>query len=94
MKKTPPWATRHVLARRALLALAVLTTAAAAVAVGFAAILFIDGHHAGNDPEATQLAFGLSYVILGVAGLPLMAVSAACWAGYRSAAVKARQLPR
>jgi len=94
MMKSPRRATRHVFARRALLALAAFTTAAAAVAVVFAAIFFTDGHRAGNDQETTQVAVGLSYVILAVAGIPLMVASAACWAGYRSAARKARQLPR
>ena len=84
-----------MLLRRTLLALAVLTTAATAVVIGFAANLLVQGYSGSNDPQSVSaLAIPLAFIILGAAGLPLTLASAGAWAGYLTAARKHRQLPR
>ena len=95
MMSYPPRAARDVILRRALLAVAVLTSAAAVVVVGFAVSLFASGYSGDGDPQSMSgLAFPIAFLILGVVGLPLMLASAASWAGYLSAARKNRRLPR
>jgi hypothetical protein len=89
----PPRATRLVLLRGVLLALAVLTSAAAAAAAGFAAYLFVQGYSGGgSQPSAAPLAFPLSFLILVVAGLPLTLAGFLFWAGYVTTARRLRRL--
>ncbi len=95
MLNDPPRVTRLVLLRRALLALAVLTSAAAAVVLGFAACLFAQGYSGGSDPQSVAaLAFPLSFLVLAVVGAPVTLACAASWAGYLAAARKSGRLPR
>ena len=92
MLNDPPRPTRLGLLRGALLAFAVLTSAAAAVVVGFAAYLFAEGYSVGSSQQSVAaLAFPLSFLILAVAGLPLSLACAVSWAGYLAAARKSRQ---
>lgn len=93
MLNDPPRATRLVLLRGALLAFAMLTSAAAAAVLGFAAYLFAEGYSGGSNPQSVApLAFPLSLLILAFAGIPLTLVCAGSWAGYLSAARKIRRL--
>jgi hypothetical protein len=83
------------LLRWALLAFAVLAAAAAATAVGFAAYLFVTGYSGDGDPEGlTSLAFQLSFLVLGVVGLPTTLAGAAAWTGYAAVTRKSRQSSR
>jgi hypothetical protein len=94
MTKNPPRATRLVLLRGTLLASGVLTAAAAAGTVGFAAYLFAEGYSGGSSQQSVApLAFPLALLILAVVGMPLTLACALSWAGYRAAARKNRQLP-
>ena len=85
----PPRPARHVLLRGALLAFAVLTSAAAAAVLGFAGYLFAEGY-SGDDSQqrVAPLAFPLSFLILAVVGMPLTVACAASWAGYLTVARK------
>jgi hypothetical protein len=92
MMNLPARAARLVLLRRALLAFAVLASAAAAAVVGFAAYLFTEGYSGGGDPQSVApLAFPLAFLILAVVGLPAAVVCAASWTGYLAASRKSRQ---
>jgi hypothetical protein len=83
-------ARRLVLVRRALLALAVLVSAAAAAVLGFAASLFTEGYSgAGSAQSVAPLAF----LVLAVVGLPVGVACAASWIGYLAAARRSRGLP-
>src|SRR5271168_3948258 len=87
-------AARLVLLRRALLALAVLVSAAAATVFGFAGYLFSEGYSGGGNPQSVApLAFPLALLILAVVGLPVAAACAASWIGYHAAARRSRALP-
>jgi ABC-type polysaccharide/polyol phosphate export permease len=91
----PPRATRHVPLRWGLLALAVLTSAAAVIVLGFVAYLFAQGYSGGNNPQSVApLAFPLSFLILVVVGIPVTLVCAVSWAGYLAAARKNHRLSR
>jgi drug/metabolite transporter (DMT)-like permease len=80
-----------VLLRRALLAFAVLASAAVATVAGFAVYLFTEGYSGGNNPQsAAPLAFPLSFLVLIVVGLPAALACAAAWAGYSAVARKSR----
>ena len=82
------------LLRWALLAFAVLASAAAATVVGFAAYLFSQGYSGGGDPQSiAPLAFPLSLLVLVVVGLPTSFACAAGWIGYAAVARKAASLP-
>jgi len=95
MLNHPPRATRLVLLRGALLTFAVLTSAAAAVVVGFAVYLFAEGYSGGSDQQSVApLAFPLSFLILAVVGIPLTLACALSWAGYLAAIRKHRRLSR
>jgi drug/metabolite transporter (DMT)-like permease len=95
MMNHPPRTTRLLLLRGALLTFAVLTSAAAAVVVGFAVYLFAQGYSGGDNPQSVApLAFPISLVILAVVGVPLALASAASWAGYLTANRKHRQFSR
>jgi hypothetical protein len=95
MTNHPPRATRLVLLRGALLAFAVLTSAAAAVVLGFAAYLFAEGYSGGGNPQSVApLAFPFAFLLLGVVGLPLTLACAVSWVGYRTATRKGRRLSR
>lgn len=95
MMKNVPRATRLTLLRRTLLTLAVLTSAAVAVVLWYAAMVFADGYASGNDPESMNgLGFTIAILIFAIAGLPLALASAASWAGYHAVARKSRQLSR
>jgi hypothetical protein len=90
-----PRARRLALLRWALLALAVLASAAAAVVVGFAGYLIIEGYSGGGGAQSVApLAFPIAFLVLAVAGLPVAAVCAATWTGYLAAARKSRQPSR
>jgi hypothetical protein len=89
-----PRARRLALLRWALLALAVLASAAAAVVVGFAGYLIIEGYSGGGAQSVAPLAFPIAFLVLAVAGLPVAAVCAATWTGYLAAARKSRQPSR
>ena len=80
--------------RRALLAFAVLTSAAAAAVLGFAAYLFAEGYSDGSQQSVAPLAFLLAFLVLAVVGMPLMLACALSWAGYLNAARKNHQLSR
>ena len=87
-------ATRLVLLRRSLLALAVLASAAAAAVVVFAAYLFTEGYSGGGSAQsAAPLAFALAFLVLAVVGLPVALICAASWSGYLAAARRSRGLP-
>jgi len=89
MMNPPSRAPRLVLLRRALLAFAVLTSAAAAA--GFAAYLFTEGYSGGGDPQSVApLAFPIALLIMAVVGVPVALACAASWAGYLTAARKAK----
>jgi len=91
MMNPPSRAPRLVLLRRALLAFAVLTSAAAAAAAGFAAYLFTEGYSGGGDPQSVApLAFPIALLIMAVVGVPVALACAASWAGYLTAARKAK----
>ena len=84
-----------MLLRGALLAFAVLASAAAAAVAGFAAYLFTEGYSGGSDPQSiAALAFPLSFLVLVVVGLPAALVCAAAWAGYSAVARKGRWASR
>ena len=71
-----------MLLRRALLALAVLTSAAVAAVLGFAVYLFTAGYSGGSNPQSiAPLAFPLSFLVLLIVGLPAALICAAAWAG-------------
>ena len=92
MTNDPSRARWLALLRWALLALAVLTAAAAVTVIGFAAYLFSEGYSAPADPEGLeQIAFPLSLLVLFVAGLPLTLASVAAWTGYVTVTRKSRQ---
>ena len=56
-----------MLLRRALLALAVLASAAAATVVGFAVYLVVEGYSGGGDPQSVApLAFPIAFLVLAV----------------------------
>ena len=94
MMNDPPRAARLAL-RGTLLALAMLTTAAAAAVLGFAAYLLAEGYSGGGGQQGVApLAFPLSFLVLAVAGLPLTLACAACWASYLKAARRHRQPSR
>lgn len=81
--------------RGALLAFAVLTTAAAAAVLGFAAYLFAEGYSGGSNQQGVaSLAFPLAFLVLAVVGVPLTLACTLSWAGYFSAARKNNQLSR
>lgn len=81
--------------RGALLGFAVLTSAAAAAVLGFAAYLFAEGYSGGSSQQGVAaLAFALSFLVLAVVGVPLTLACAVSWAGYLTAARKNRQLSR
>ena len=81
-----------VLLRRALLALAVLASAAAATVVGFAIYLVVEGYSGGGDPQSVApMLFPIAFLVLAVFGLPVAVVCAATWTGYIAAARKSRQ---
>ena len=87
-------ATRLVLLRRALLALAVLVSAAAAAVFVFAAYLFTEGYSGGGSAQsAAPLAFPLAFLVLAIVGLPVALACAASWIGYLAAARRSRGLP-
>jgi hypothetical protein len=91
MMNPPSRAPRLVLLRRALLAFAVLTSAAAAAEAGFAAYLFTEGYSGGGDPQSVApLAFPIALLIMAVVGVPVALACAASWAGYLTAARKAK----
>ena len=86
-----PAARRLVLLRRALLALAVLASAAAVTVAGFAGYLIIEGYSGGGDPQSVApLAFPIALLIMAVVGVPVALACAASWAGYLTAARKAK----
>ena len=87
-------ATRLVLLRRFLLALAVGVSAAAAAVLVFAAYLFTEGYSGGGNPQSVApLAFPLAFLVLATVGLPVAAACAASWIGYLAAARRTRSLP-
>jgi hypothetical protein len=93
MMKASTRATRLVLLRRALLALAVLVSAAAAAVFGFAGYLFTEGYSGGGNPQSVApLAFPLAFLVLAIVGLPVAAACAASWIGYHAAARRSRGL--
>jgi hypothetical protein len=95
MLNNPPRATRLAMLRWALLAFAVLTSAAATAVLGFAAYLFAEGYSGGSSQQGiAALAFPLSFLVLAVAGMPLTLACAVSWAGYLTAARKHRQQSR
>jgi hypothetical protein len=91
MLNDPPRASRLALLRTALLALAILASAAVVAVLGFAAYLFTEGYSGGSDPEGLlSLAFPLALLVLVVGGLPAMLACAASWFGYLTVARKRR----
>jgi hypothetical protein len=85
-------AARLVLLRRALLALAVLVSAAATV-LGFACYLLAEGYSGGGGPQSVApLAFPIAFLVLAVVGLPVALACAASWIGYLAAARRSRGL--
>jgi drug/metabolite transporter (DMT)-like permease len=71
----------------------VLTSAAAAAVILFAAYLFAEGYSGGGDPQSVApVAFPIAFLILAVVGIPLALACAASWAGYLAATRKNRQL--
>jgi hypothetical protein len=83
---------RLVLLRRALLALALLVSAAAAVVLGFAVYLFIAGYSGGGGPQSVApLAFPIALGIFALVGLPVALACAGSWIGYFAAARRSRQ---
>ncbi len=81
-----------MLARRALLVLAVLASAAVAAVAGFAVYLFAEGYSGGSNPQSVApLAFPLSFLVLIVAGLPAALVCAVSWASYAAVARRSRR---
>lgn len=86
-----------MLRRRVLLLVAVLTSAATAVVLGFAVRLFIDAYTGPSGPQSLGgLAFVLACIVLAVAGLPAAVAAGLAWAGYAAAARRSRSrcLPR
>jgi hypothetical protein len=94
MLNNPPRSARLVMLRGALLAFAVLTSAAAAAVLGFATYLFAEGYSGSSQQGVAPLAFLLSFLVLAVVGVPLTLACAVSWAGYLTAARKNRQLSR
>src|SRR5579859_5662312 len=93
MPNDSPRATPLALLRGVLLALAVLTSAAAAAVLGFAAYLFVQGYSGGGSQQsAAPVAFLLAFLVLVVVGLPLTLAGALSWAGYVTTARKHRRL--
>jgi FtsH-binding integral membrane protein len=87
-------ATRLVLLRRFLLALAVLVSAVAVAVVGFAGYLFTEGYSGGGSSQSVApLAFPLAFLVLAIVGLPVALACAASWIGYLAAARRSRSLP-
>jgi lysylphosphatidylglycerol synthetase-like protein (DUF2156 family) len=83
---------RLTLLRRALLAFAVLASAATTAVVGFAAYLFTQGYSGGSDPQSVAaLAFPLSFLVLTVVGMPAALACAALWSGYLAVARRSRR---
>ena len=83
-----------MLLRRALLALAVFVSAAAAAVLGFAAYLFTEGYSGGGSPQSVSaLAFPLAFLVLAIVGLPVVVACAASWIGYLAAVRRSRGLP-
>ena len=81
-----------MLLRRALLALAVLASAAVAAVLGFAVYLFAAGYSGGSNPQSiAPLAFPLSFLVVLIVGLPAALICAAAWAGYFAAARRSRK---
>jgi len=88
-----PRAGRLVLLRRVLLALALLVSAVAAVVLGFATYLFIQGYSGGGDPQSVApLAFPIALGIFALVGLPVALACAGSWIGYFAAARRSRQV--
>jgi hypothetical protein len=88
-------ARRLKLLRGALLAFAVLASAAAAIVVGFAAYLFVGGYSGGGDPQSVApLLIPFSLLILAYVGLPASLVCAAGWIGYAAVDRKIHEIPR
>jgi drug/metabolite transporter (DMT)-like permease len=86
---------RLVLLREALLALAVLASAAVVAVAGFAVYLLAEGYSGDGAAQGlAPLGFLLSFLVLVVAGLPATVVCAAAWAGYSAVARKSRQSSR
>lgn len=80
--------------RWALLAFAVLASAAAAIVVGFAAYLFSQGYSGDGDPQSVApLAFPIALLILAYVGLPASLVCAAGWLGYAAVDRKIHKIP-
>lgn len=81
--------------RRVLLSLALLTSAAAAVVVGFGMYLIFEAYAGPGGPESLGgLAFALGAMELVVVGLPAALTSGLAWAGYAAAASRSRCLSR
>jgi len=87
-----PQARRLALPRRALLAIAVLASAAAAVVIALVDYLFAEGFSGGGNPQSVApLAFPIAFLILAVVGLPVAVFCAATWTGYFAAARRSRR---
>jgi NhaP-type Na+/H+ or K+/H+ antiporter len=83
------------LQRRVLLVLALLTSAATAVVVGFGLYLIFEAYAGPSGPESLGgLAFLLGAIVLVVVGLPAAVTSGLAWAGYAAATRRSRCLPR
>lgn len=81
--------------RWALLAFAVLTSAAAAIVIGFAAYLFSGGYSGGSDPQSVApILIPVSLLVLACVGLPASLVCAAGWIGYAVVNRKIHEIPR
>jgi hypothetical protein len=94
MLNDPPRASRLALLRTALLALAILASAAVVAVLGFAAYLFTEGYSGGSDPQSVApLAFPIALLVLVVGGLPAILACAASWVGYLTVARKSRPAP-
>ncbi len=78
--------------RRALLAFAVMASAAVAAVLGFAVYLFAGGYSGGSNPQsAAPLAFPLSFLVVIVAGVPAALVCVVAWASYFATARRSRR---
>jgi hypothetical protein len=92
MPEDPSRPRRLVLLRWALLAFAVLASAAVVAVLGFAVYLFAQGYSGGSDPQSVAaLAFPLSFLVVIVVGLPVALICALAWAGYFAAARRSRR---
>jgi drug/metabolite transporter (DMT)-like permease len=81
-----------VFLRRALLAFAVLASAAVTAVLGFAIYLFVAGYSGGSNPQSVApVAFPLSFLVVLLVGLPAALVCAAAWVGYSAAARRSRK---